>query len=444
MLSSLHDALASIPSLVKSPILFCQVFYFFFTGILGLVAILGIACVEFARKFIPFLSHMIDFGPPAWFQLHENEDINVWLNNQKATINFSFAGALKPCDTLPLRAAANENIALAFNITNSLTTTSPSTHREFLKIASSIINRSDRDWTALFETATSTLTAELTRHPSQPLHLAEATRITCLKVVLMDNFYIADPSKNLPRDSLVMITEQINKQWLKAKTSAEKPTSSPLLTRHLNVLGLKHRSLNTFPKPEEVLSIIMPQYETLWRVVMATYLLAFHLYPSPTLAARLSPVPGCLGTKSPEENEALKLAKEGLRLTPSNKRIYRHTPSPSSQTIKADLELMHRHPYIWGPSALEFNPYRFDNLTPLQREAYLPYSLRPHRCPAFGGFGDRMVTCLVVAMGRVLDTTTAAGKVFDKDWVDGKAETEREWVDTGRDGLEGWRYQPAL
>lgn len=45
-----------------------------------------------------------------------------------------------------------------------------------------------------------------------------------------------------------------------------------------------------------------------------------------------------------------------------------------------------------------------------------------------------MVTCLVVAMGRVLDTK--AGKVFNTE------PTKRAGVvDTGRDGLEGWRYQ---
>ncbi|KAK4667029.1 hypothetical protein QC763_305520 [Podospora pseudopauciseta] len=438
-LSPSHDAWASTPPKVTRPNLCCELPNL--PGecmFLGFVAILGITCV-FLCKLILWLFHVaVDFGQPAWLQWlqrPEKQDVNTWLNGQKSIINFSFAGVSKPQDTLHLRAAANENIALAFNITNSLTTASTSIHKNFLKMASSIINRPGRDWIKLFEKATSTLTAELPRDTSQPLHLAEATRITCLKVVLIDNFQIS--SDSLPRDSLVIITDEINNQWLKAKSSSKKPVISSLLIHHLTALQRRDPRCLCWPfdqlKPEEILSMIMPQYETLWRVVMVTYILAFHLYPSPTLPSRISSVPECLGTNSLKEREALKLAKEGLRLTPSNKRIYRHTPS-SSFKIKADLELMHRHPSIWGPTALEFSPSRFDNLSPLQTEAYLPYSLRPHRCPAFGGFGDRMVTCLVVAMGRVLNTK--AGKVFNTE------PTKRAGVvDTGRDGLEGWRYQ---
>ncbi|KAK0741791.1 hypothetical protein B0T21DRAFT_408650 [Apiosordaria backusii] len=366
------------------------------------------------------------------------EDIEVWLRNQKSIINFSFADASKPHDTLPIRAEANENIAIAFGLINSLTTTSPSIHKSFLKTASSIINRPDRDWTALFETATSTLKTELNHVPGQSLPLAEVTRITCLTVVLVDNFNIPSP---ISRQSLVIITEEINNQWLKAKSSTphSRPAASSLLNGHLSSLNLTLRSSTHVLPPEEILSIIIPQYETLWRVVLVTYLLAFHLYPSPTLPARISSVPGCLGSNSDAEKEALKLAKEGLRLTPSNKRIYRHSPTVSDHRkakLNADLELLHRHPSIWGPSALEFNPSRFDSLTPLQTEAYLPYSLRPHRCPAFGGFGDRMVTCLVAAMGRVLGTS-GAGRVSNTNDKEGQ---KRQVIKTARDKLEGWRY----
>lgn len=42
-----------------------------------------------------------------------------------------------------------------------------------------------------------------------------------------------------------------------------------------------------------------------------------------------------------------------------------------------------------------------DALTPAQREAYVPFSVKPHKCPAAGGaFGERMVVVLVVVLGR--------------------------------------------
>ncbi|KAK4204777.1 putative cytochrome P450 [Triangularia verruculosa] len=377
----------------------------------------------------------------AWIQEVSEEEIKVWLREQKSIIDFSFAGVKKPKDTLPLRAAANARIASAFGLTNSLTTSTPSVHRLFFRKVALHINRPDRSWKALFQIATATLTAELRRDTGWPLRIAEAARITSLSVVLYDNFDIAEP---IPRDILRKITDEINDQWIVTKYSDSPPQSPRMLNLHLADCNLSHRFTNrTITDPDEsgeILSIIMPQYETLWRVVLATYLLAFHIYPSPTLAARISSVPACLGSNSGEEKEALKLAKEGLRLTPSNKRIYRHTPGPLPTQIKADLELMHRHPSIWGPTALEFNPSRFDNLTPLQQEAYLPFSSRPHRCPAFSGFGDRMVTCLVVAMGRVLDTAPEKGRIHPiNEQSDGPQQLPKT-IDTGREGMESWLY----
>jgi hypothetical protein len=94
---------------------------------------------------------------------------------------------------------------------------------------------------------------------------------------------------------------------------------------------------------------------------------------------------------------------------------------------------------IWGRHALAFRPARFDDgaFTARQREAYMPFSVKPHKCPAAGnGFGERMVVVLVVALGRGLGG--GRGKVVFGDAQAGVG-GGRE-LPTGRDAMEGWRF----
>ena len=128
--------------------------------------------------------------------------------------------------------------------------------------------------------------------------------------------------------------------------------------------------------------------------------------------------------------------QEGLRLYPSNNSIYRAALDDSEPPISADVQALHRDLDVWGHDALEFRPERFDNLTPLQEKAYFPFSLGSHKCPAFGGFGNRMVTMLVVSMGRVL--SPEAGKL---NFRDAKLDNEVGIpLPTGRDEMEKWSW----
>ena len=96
---------------------------------------------------------------------------------------------------------------------------------------------------------------------------------------------------------------------------------------------------------------------------------------------------------------------------------------------------MHRHPEIWS-TPLAFRPSRFDDgiLTDLQREAYMPFSTKPHKCPAGGNsFGERMVVVLVVALGRGL--APGRGRV---DFGEGGNFAGR--LRTGRGEMEEWLW----
>ncbi|KAL2160138.1 hypothetical protein VTH06DRAFT_1793 [Thermothelomyces fergusii] len=299
-----------------------------------------------------------------------------------------------------------------------------------------------------------------------------------LAVVLFDSFGIEPAS--IPRADLVTITKEINEQWLRSKRNPDGVAPSSLLDSTIESLRIISRFPNSKPvelSASEVLSLIMPQYETLWRVVLLTFVTAYHHQPDayPDAVQRTVDVPACLGHPV-WEKEALKLAKEGLRLYPSNKHLYRAGPScltspdgTPAGTRAADISALHRHPAIWGGArdALAFRPARFDDgaLTDLQRRAYMPFSRPPHRCPAAGTpartaatetssnpFGERMIVVLVVALGRALGRHKGR-VVFGEEGGKGKGKdggggaggarffAEGEPLPTGRDEMEGWVWE---
>lgn len=387
--------------------------------------------------------------------------VRKWLQQERAVVDFTFAGDTVLKDRLQLRGRANQRLVSAFGILNSLTTSSVKLHNEFRRTASRALGNNNARWQRLYSVAEKLLRHEIhdaTQCEGGSLALANCTRYLCLTVILVDVFG-ADPA-SLPREPVVSIGEEINNQWLQSKYDPKVPRSERLNSA-LRGLGLTRTSADwagaVNVTTEEALGLIIPQYETLWRVVLLTFVTAYYRQPRSEVSKRVEEVPSCLGD-SGREKEALKLAKaslavsfgflwsllsnsdyqEGLRLYPSNKRIYRAASKEDSEKelVSADVEACHRNRDIWGPDVLQFRPERFDNLTGLQREAYFPYSLGTHRCPAFAGFGDRMVTMLVVSLGRMLSSDVGLirynCRVLDKD--------PGEPLPTGRDDMKDWAF----
>ncbi|KAK4033918.1 hypothetical protein C8A01DRAFT_39614 [Parachaetomium inaequale] len=373
--------------------------------------------------------------------------LQEWVREQRNVAGFRFAGRLGLLERLRLRATENGRLRAAFKIDNSLTTASLSVHKDFLQKASWLLRRENRSWDELYSMAQAFLKAEVetaVKKGQHNLRLAESVRCMVLAVVLFDSFGVNPAS--IPRADLVTITNEINKQWLRSKRQPTDATSSQLLNSaiaSLNITspfpGADHAVLS----PAEILGLLMPQYETLWRVVLLTFLTAYHHQPDahPDAAQRAADVPACLGDPN-REKEALKLAKEGLRLYPSNKHLYRSslnpTPPNTPPVVAADISALHRHPYIWGGDALAFRPSRFDKgvMTDLQREAYIPFSVAPHKCPAAGNaFGERMVAVLVVALGR--GWGPERGRVV----FGGGGGGGGEELPTGRDEMEEWVWE---
>ena len=105
--------------------------------------------------------------------------------------------------------------------------------------------------------------------------------------------------------------------------------------------------------------------------------------------------------------------------------------------LKADIEQCHREPAIWGGDALRFDPRRFmQGLTEDQKEAYMPFSIKPHSCPAERGFGVRAIILLVAVLARRFGTRAKGARiVFNDNELDNDMDAARP---NSRDSAEAW------
>lgn len=258
------------------------------------------------------------------FQKWQAWRLEEWVHEQLQVAEFRYAGNIGLEERLRLRATENRRLREAFGINNSLTTTSSSEHWAFLRKASWLLKRPDRNWEELYRIAEDFLGDEVNasvKEMEYGLRLAESVRCMVLAVVLFDSFGV-EPS-SIPRAHLVTITREINEQWLRSKRDPSGVAPSSLLystIESLNIVSPFPNTKSVVLSGPEVLSIIMPQYETLWRVVLLTFVTAYHHQPDayPDAVQRTADVPACLGHPA-REKEALKLAK---------------VPSPSSSLRK--------------------------------------------------------------------------------------------------------------
>lgn len=260
----------------------------------------------------------VAFAQSPWRPIEPatQQPVEEWLRIQRSRVDFSFLGTPRlPLQArLTLRAQANRRLVSAFGIANSLTTSSPEVHTLFLKEASRVLGVGGGSrWPNLYSVAEFLLERDVDTMKGQnsPLSLADCAQRLCLTVVLVDNFGI--DARDIPPETARFIATEINRQWLYSKCDASTAKSEDLNTT-LRDLGLRAKD-GPVLTPEQVLGIVMPQYETLWRVVLLTFVTAYHRQLRPENISRGADVPDCLGDPN-REAEAVKLAKVSKHLAP--------------------------------------------------------------------------------------------------------------------------------
>ncbi len=236
----------------------------------------------------------------------------AWDRVQEARriINFEYAGKCTKEQRLALRAGPNQRLFRAFGITNSFTTADFAVHRSFRTDASSPLHKMARNrsqWQTLYGQADAILGREIeeqqdTRGSSEGILLAPCVRRLCLRLVLGILFGV-DPLRP-STDDITTVVNDINYQWVRSKSTADIAEAGSLNDTLSRLLQLANPPNVPVKK---ALALILPAYETLWRVVLLTFISASHRSPSPVRLEQLD-VPACLGRKDPIEKQALTLA----------------------------------------------------------------------------------------------------------------------------------------
>ncbi|GJD03425.1 cytochrome P450 [Colletotrichum higginsianum] len=383
-----------------------------------------------------------------WLQSPGNS-VQSKIKRNRSIANFSIFQPSSLQHRLQLRAAPNSRLLKAFDIRNSFTTTDVGKHTEFLRLSVHTIKSADGAvWCKVWRLANETierLVPQLRNGGRREVRIERIARILCFDAVLellfpeirVRPFHVGHADK---------ATRLVNDLWQDSKKSSSEP--GPVSQqRSLGSLQEALRELVSGKEGDdgegeegresEALGLIMPAYETLWRVVMLTYIHVAFRFIDPATRETVNEV-----VKSISQNNSAgarldptvdNFAREALRLYPPTKRIYQASLTAEET---ADVESMHHDKRIWGPDALEFRPSRFDKLTRDQEHAYMPFGVGKNACPAENGFGRKMVSFLVVVLVTRLGTrASGAGVRLGDDHLDVDV---RAPLPTGRNDAEKW------
>jgi hypothetical protein len=174
-----------------------------------------------------------------------------------------------------------------------------------------------------------------------------------------------------------------------------------ILSNHSNAIS--QIATNDFDeKISNPLNIIVPGWETMWRVVFYSLL---ELLRRPELQKELR-VQLTSHPKSYRTCPLLqRILKETLRLYPPTKNIYR-TNLKTGQDVCISVLNIHRDKNVWGSDATEFRPERFEQkLTVEQEKCYLPFSIS---CPARHKFAYEFAGAIVAEILNCCPTFTIA------------------------------------
>jgi len=261
-----------------------------------------------------------------------------------------------------------------------------------------------REWRHLAEVAEA-LVQELTKKAERngTILLVTAVQVVALKMAIHTLFDI--PIDQLADAAVESVAKMINKLWIVSKNREATDTSFQRQQRDLKeALKLIFPAIEDQPR-HNPLNLILPAYETLWRIVLRCFVeVRFRSGTAPPAYHRLLQAflsnPGRDAFERTEGGSSASfIVAEALRLYPPTRRIYRHVTrgfSYEPEIVAADIEGLQRDALFWGEDALCFNPLRWvDKET---YAAYMPFEAGPFLCPAGKQFAPWMIGMLVAAL----------------------------------------------
>ncbi|KAH6899366.1 hypothetical protein BKA70DRAFT_1198362 [Coprinopsis sp. MPI-PUGE-AT-0042] len=277
------------------------------------------------------------------------------------------------------RARPNKRLVRAFGITNTFVSPSESIHRSFVTVCRSLLTRSNkRGWEHLRDIATQAVQVELNSHST--INFGTFIQCVTLRVILV-GLLCADTSvEDLPQEDILIAANHINELWALSKNPAAIP--SHLLPQLTEALQRLLPNLEGFANPVD---IVIPAWETFWRVVGTTVAHSHDSQPTLALFEELYGRPSDCTFKG-EGDDGLpfslkNVVDEAMRLHPPSKHIGRMTirspftslpsnisniiarfmPSIVYQREQASVQEILRTESIWGADSHLFNPSRYSS-----------------------------------------------------------------------------------
>ncbi len=308
---------------------------------------------------------------------------------------------------LEARAKPNQRLVRAFSIDSTFTTTDPAYSQQFNRDAALSITKGDEQWrsytTTVLEIVHSlAITAIDVTDQAKGLLLVPLVQSLVLKFAILVLFDVQP--RTLNDSTIAVIADKINVLWVESKRSCSAPDISKDQEELVSALQetLPYDKDNARENPP---NLILPAYETMWRIVLRCFLEArFRSGRASSGFSRLfnsflkEPTLSVL-KKIPEDCEVCveHIVNEALRLYSPTRRIYRQVDADSS--VAADIEFLHRDRKFWGEDSLSFKPTRWLSVSEDALKAFMPFGgPRRFTCPSKGNSGPRMIGLLVAAL----------------------------------------------
>ncbi|PQE09926.1 Cytochrome P450 protein [Rutstroemia sp. NJR-2017a BVV2] len=337
------------------------------------------------------------------------------------------------------RSGPNQRLVQAFDIDNAFTTLDFGTYHEFVSRTKDLLHRPDPSIASIIQPMRrSALEEALIIRLKKSVPVLPLVQVFCFRFVLL-KFFASSCVDTSPTLSILRITQLINSLWIASKRSC-----SPNLPDFVIMKKELQRELGLLfsyseDEKENPLNILLPTYETLWRVVFRCFLEVSFRNPSHItewkgLFERFleNPTPRQFSERK-GRSAVQDIVKESLRLYPPTRRIYRQEAEDSA-LFAIDVEYLQRMEEVWGADGKSFRPERWGILEAAgnasYKRAWMPFGKGSFDCPA-----RKLAPMMIGVLVGILIQSFGGGE-----WIlDGRKRSvlNEKPLENGRGAMEG-------
>lgn len=295
------------------------------------------------------------------------------------------------------RALPNQRLVAAFDIKNSFTAHTKEESQEFRRKVEEKLYLFDEDWENIALAVKKAVDDQLNT-TDQSISLFQFTQMVSMRGALYVLFGLDSGDRSLDTN-IGNLAHEINAQWIRSKGDFD-PAIQPSwqFKRQEGLLKALKGVFGTYEdhdRDKNPLNLILPGYETLWRVVLRCFVevVARPHQESENWRHILQTFANTPTIEQLDENigrtpvSASDIAKEALRLYPPTRRVYRDLEvNDEIKRVAADIEGTQRSTNPWGDDPLIFRPERWNernlNNSEVEQRAFLAFSNPPFACPA--------------------------------------------------------------